>query len=251
MTNLIKEQKKYVSPFSMQHENELKWKNMTSKEIPLKNGLLNVPPSIATLVQDLALVGVIGSSQCKRLYIRSDSAARISKALDLGVLKRHELIREKQIIPLYTLGPTGLYLAGLDHVEDANYWKKYSTQDVLQRLVFFQMYGQMKDLGEMEVLESENPFVARLKIKENEFAILVLRGNESLVADYFRYEIDIPSRILIIAEGINHLLPIQEVLTPFADRIRLTTDERLKMPFGNMFYYLHNNNWVLENSLNN
>ena len=252
MTGAIKEKKPYISPFSMQHENVLKWTNMTSKEIPLKNGLLNVPSSVAALVHDLAIVGVIGSSQCKRLYVRSNSAEKISKALDLGLLKKHELVRGNQIIPLYTLGATGMCLAGLDYKDYANYWKKYTIQDVLQRLVFFQTYGQMKDVTDMEILESETPFVASLKINERLFNILVLRGNESIVANYFRYETDIPSQIIIITEGINHITPIQNVLSPFTDRIRLTTDERLKMPFEDMFYYFNENNeWILENTSNN
>jgi hypothetical protein len=248
MTILPDKEKVYISPFSMQHENILNWNFTSSKEIPLKNGLLNVPPSIVSLVKDLAVIGVIGSSQCKRLYVRSNSAARISKALDLGLLKKHELIRGKQIIPLYTLGPTGMYLAGMDYEQNANYWKLFSIQDVLQRLVFFQMYGQMKDLSEMVVSEAEDPFISGLKINDNSFHILVLRGNESIVENYFKYETEIPDRIILIAEGINHILPVQSILTPFADRIRLTTDDRLKMPFEDMFYYFNHNAWVLENS---
>ena len=250
MVNVATELKPYISPFSLRHDNTLKWTNMTSKEIPMQNGMLNVPHTIADLIKDLAVVGVIGSAQCKRLYVRSDTSKKISKAIDLGILKRHELIRNNQIIPLYTLGATGMYLAGLDYEDEFNYWRKYSEEDVLQRLVFFQLYGQMKDLEKMQVLNTEDPFVASIKIHEIEFKVLVLRGNETVVQNYFRYEKDIPSHIVIVAEGLNHILPIQDAIKPYADRIRLTTDERLKLPFGEMFYYFDQNKWVLENTTN-
>lgn len=232
----------------MQHENTLKWTNMTSKEIPMKNGMLNVPDGIIDLVEDLAVVGVIGSVQCKRLYLRSNPAKKISKALELGILKKHEMLRNNQIIPLYTLGATGMRLAGLDYEEEFNYWKKYSNEDVLKRLVFFQLYGQMKDIDKMRVLPSENPFLANIEIQGNDFSILILRGNESVVQNFFRYEETIPERIVIVTEGLNHIAPIQDVLKPYADRIRLTTDERLKMPFEDMFYLYQDNKWIIENS---
>lgn len=252
MTSIASESKPYISPFSLQHENNLKWQCMTSKEIPLKNGMLDVPPSMMELLKDLAVFGVIGSDQCKRLYIRSDGAKKISKALALGLLKKHELVRGKQLIPLYTLGPTGMALADLEYTEKANYWEAYSVQDVMQRLVFVQLYGQMKHLGKIKVHDSHDPFVASLRITghnstEQDFHVLVIRGNESIVTNYFRYETP-PERMIVLAEGQNHLKPINEAMKPFADRIRLTTDDRLKMPFEDMFYYFKNNNWILENS---
>lgn len=243
----MQSKKTYISPFSITHEAELKWKTMTGKEQPNRNGMINVPDNLMDLIDHLAIVGVIGSSQCKRIYVRSDTGKRISKAIDLGLLKQHELIRKNQSIPLYTLGPTGMVLAGLDHNRVANYWKVYKKHDVMQRLTFFQLYGQLKELDKTHVIHGEEPFTAAIRIRDLEFNILVLRGNESIVKNYFKYEAQADKRIIIIAESLNHILPIQNEIKPFLKNIRLTTDDRLKLPFNEMFYEFKDNNWVLEN----
>lgn len=240
--------KTYLSPFSIQHEAIINWKTMTSKERPNRNGMINVPDKMMNLIDDLAVVGVIGSAQCKRIYVRSNSGKHISKAMALGLLKEHELVRNKQQIPIYTLGPTGMMLAGIDYERNANFWKLLKKEDVMQRLVFFQLHGQFKEIEGIKVVPSEKPFVAGIQILDNTFHVLVMRGNESIVQNYFKFEKDIPGRIIIVLETLNQVLPIQNEIKPFADRIRLTTDERLKMPLSEMFYEFKENKWVLESN---
>ena len=38
---------------------------------------------------------------------------------------RHEIHRNKQVIPIYTLGINGAVVAGLDDCYESNYWVEY------------------------------------------------------------------------------------------------------------------------------
>lgn len=235
------------SPFSISKETKMKWTTMTTREKPNINAMIDVSEQQQELCDALAVVGVIGSSQCKNLYMRSNTQQRRAKALDLGILKQHELIRDNKVIPVYTLGATGMALAGLDTDEEANKWKTYDKSMVLQRLVFFQLYMKFKSMNEKFIVKkSHSPFVAAISIDENEFHVLVVRGNESIIQNYFKYETEIPSKILVVVESITHLQPLQNTFKPFTDKLRVTTDDRLKSSFSEMFYHFKNNEWVLE-----
>lgn len=240
------EEKKNVSPFSISLDAEVIWETMSSQEVPVKNGLLNNSPKQNEVIRDLSIIGLIGSAQYGKLYFSKNTYKKKSKiALDLQILKKHQLIRNKSAIPIYTLGATGMVLAGLDYESEANKWKLFNKNDVLQRLVFFQLYEQFKVADEKVYIEkAEEPFIASINRQGKTFAVLVLRGNEEKIKNFFRYNTDkLPPRILIVVEEFTHLQPLMQFIKPYLARIRVTTDHHLKNPLKDMFYLYNEHEW--------
>lgn len=237
---------KTVSPFSISLDAEVEWQTMSSKEVPVKNGLLLNSPKQDEVLRDLSIIGLIGSAQYGKLYFNINTyKKKAQKALDLQILKKHQLIRNKSAIPIYTLGATGMVLAGLDYEAEANKWKLFSKNDVLQRLVFFQLYEQFKIADKDVFIETaEEPFIASINRQGKSFAVLVLRGNEEKIKQFFRYNADkLPTRILIVTEEFTHLQPIMQFIKPYLGRIRVTTDHELKNSIKDMFYLYNEQEW--------
>ncbi|MFS0783491.1 hypothetical protein [Bacillus sp. 1P06AnD] len=238
-------QDKKLSPFTMSLKTELKWQTLTTREQPIQSALLNCSPRLEDFCLDLSAVGVIGSVQALKLYFNNDKS-KLKKAHELKFIKRHEILRGNKLIPLYTLGATGLFLVG--NPLEANYWKEYNAQEVLRCLVFFQFLSHMRQgNNKIDVLPSKQPFTAAIRMNEKLFDILIVRGNENQINQLFRYESEkLPKRMLVIVEEISHLMPVQEQMKPFLNRIRLTTDLELALPLNQMFYKFHENAWIKE-----
>lgn len=236
-----------TSPFSVSIPTELRWETMTTREQPSKNSLLDYSEATEELCKDLSVIGVIGGLQAQRIYLNNNKK-RLKKATDLKILKRHEIIRGKNSIPIYTLGATGMMLSNGD-LKDANKWKTYNAQEVLKRLVFFQLYGSLKaEDNKVSLMTSPSPFMAAINRNGKEFHILIVRGNENAINHFFRYEKEkVPKRMLIVVEELSHLMPIETMIRPYADRIRVTTDLDLSQSFKHMFYHFHDNQWEKEN----
>lgn len=236
-----------TSPFTVSLPTKLQWETMTSREQPVKNSLLNYPESLEDLCNDLGIVGVIGGVQAQRIYLNNDKK-KLKKATELKFLIKHEIIRGKNNIPIYTLGATGMVMSHGD-LSEANTWKTLDSKEVLKGLVFFQLYGSLKkEDDKVRVGIAPDPFIASINRNGKEFHVLVVRGNENKINLFFKYETDhIPKRMLIVVEELSHLMPIQNTLKPYANRIRVTTDLDLSLPFAEMFYAFEDNSWIREN----
>jgi hypothetical protein len=248
-TTTVTEKGLNPSPFSVSLETELKWETMSSKETMIRNGVITCSEENKALINDLAIIGVIGSVQCSRIYWKMDKDKKqAKKSVELRYLKKHQLIRGKTTIPIYTLGATGFFIAELDPENEANKWKQLKKHEVLQRLAFFQLYAQLRAQDPTIFVEpAELPFVCNINRRGKPFSVLVVRGNENTINNFFKYESDkLPDRMIIIAESLNHLNPIQNAIKPFLNRIRVTTDHDLKESFEKMFYLYSDNNWLKE-----
>jgi len=83
-------------------------------------------------------VGVIGEKQLSRLF--SLSLSEIDNMTRTFKIMEHRLKRgENYEIPIYTLGVRGAMALKLDAYE-SNYWITYRIEDVMKRLLFFQLY---------------------------------------------------------------------------------------------------------------
>lgn len=236
------------SPFTVSISTELKWETMTTREKPIDNAVLTCSDQMMSMCDDLATVGILGSVQALQLYFKNDKR-RLNKAVDYKFLKKHTITRGNNAIPLYSLGATGLFIVfGPEYESYANYWKKFDKNDVLRRLVFNQLLSSMrKENNKIEVLNSEKPFTGAIDRNGKQYHILVVRGNENEINQFFRYEQDkIPNRMLIIVEEMNHLTPIKETIKPFHEAIRITTDLDFTEPVERMFYQFIDNDWQKE-----
>lgn len=239
-----------ISPFALSVDTEIFWETMTSRETYSSNVVLSASSSnvLTELCHDLSIVGLIGSLQIQRIYFKNDKR-KMHVALERGILKRHEIARNKVLIPVISLGPNGLKIAE-GELSRANYWKEYKKADVLKCLAFFQFYSSMKSHDkEISLMKADvdSPFLAVMSIRGKEFHVLVVKGNESVINHFFqnRQEL-IPSRILIVVEELSHVKPIEKYMKALNDRVRLTTEHDLKNKFEEMFYCLHENAWQKE-----
>lgn len=235
------------SPFTVSLQTDLHWETLTTREKPSKESLLNCSEAIESFCHDLAVVGLIGSVQARRIYLNNNKN-RLNKAVDLKYLKKHEITRGNNKIPVYTLGAVGMFIVD-GNMDKANEWKTYSKYDVLRKLVFFQLYGSLKQEDDkIHLIHAEKPFEAAIHINGRDFHVLVVRGNENEINHFFRYESEkIPKRILLVVEDLNQLMPVQNILKPYFNRMRLTTDHDLNESFSQMFYQFKENKWQKEN----
>lgn len=237
---------KKISPFSVSIPTELNWNTMTSREEPNRNGVISSSEETHILCEDLSKVGVIGSIQLKRMYLNNNKK-KLNKFCDLNILKKHEILRGKNVIPLYTLGATGMFIAAGD-LEQANEWRTYDKYAVLRKLVFFQLYEVFKKQDEKVTVEkSIGPFTAAINRGGKLFHVLVVRGNENEIANFLRYESEMmPKRVLLVIEDLGHIKQLEVHLKPYSKSLRLTTDLDITGPFESMFYAYKDNDWIRE-----
>ncbi|HWO74723.1 MAG TPA: hypothetical protein VNM69_02260 [Bacillus sp. (in: firmicutes)] len=234
-----------LSPFSIQHEWRVAWKEETRK--PHENAQLWFSPKEEPLFQTLATVGIAGGAQLSSLYFKGDKK-RLSKLERLGKLSRHTLWRGKQEIPLYTLGPTVIDM--YKSMYDLNGWFQLTISDILQRLVLFQFLKKFHEIsknGEIKVLPAPSPYTAIIERNGIPFFVLIVRGNEGEVLNLFKWSHP-QERIICIKESLTYASHLNEHLSKC--KVRMTTDFDFKKPFHQMFYQWNGVEWVPENGVN-
>ena len=126
-----------LSPYSLSHDWSIYWTRIPSN-IKRSSYVNGESPKERKALEALAAVGLIGGAQLSRLF--SLDKKRLKRMVIEKKIVRHEIHRNKQVIPIYTLGINGAVVAGLNDSYESNYWVEYKTEDVLKRLLFFQLY---------------------------------------------------------------------------------------------------------------
>lgn len=154
------------------------------------------------------------------------------------------IFRGSMEIPIYTLGSTGLTLAGQQ--EYTNMWHTTSESAVLRNILFYQLYGKFRDEDRtIEMDMAKEPYTGAITRKGKAFYILVVRNNrEELTKFLSTYP---KENIIVICEHIDHLQPFNEYLGGL--NVRVTTDIDINKPFKDRFYKWHNNKWLKENTV--
>lgn len=201
----------------MEHEWNLSWKRATPCA-PLENE--------QGIVVDIASIGVIGGGQLSRIFgLRSDDKKRLERK---GSLIRHDFQKNHHTIPVYTAaGPT-------------SYWLRYGVADVLQRMLFFNLY---QAFPQVEILSAPSPFTGMLRIRGKLFYVYVLRGKIDDLLRYVKY-VRFTGRLLLVAESLAHLKPL-DAWAPSLNA-RVTTDDDLKQGAG--FYHFSEGLWIKESN---
>src|SRR5699024_6918594 len=134
-------------------------------------------------LEALSAVGVIGKKQLSRLF--SLGANEIDNMTRMFKLMKHKLKRGKNYeIPIYTLGIRGAMALKLDAYE-SNYWTTYTIEDVLKRLLFFQLYHYFPTL---KLLPAPSPFIASLLSNDNIINVYIMKGNAHELLHYLKWE---------------------------------------------------------------
>ncbi|WP_139490063.1 hypothetical protein [Brevibacillus dissolubilis] len=221
-----------LSPFSLQHGWTVQWTyrvpNIVKAHMTLRE---------EQVAKSLAKIGIIGGAQLSRLFFNKNKL-QMKKMIHKGYVIPHVLRDQHKEIPIYTLSPVVLNSYG------GVVWKRFTVEDVLQRMLFFQLYGKFteKELVMIERAESE-PYVGIIRRKNMRFYIGVVRGNMEEWERALRWEYE-SKRILLIAETLEELAPVQEMIKH--RMVRVTTDHDLKMHFNEMFYQWMDGKWVRE-----
>lgn len=201
-----------ISPYSLSHEWNLHWTRMPSnmRESDYING---ESPKERKALEALAAVGIIEGAQLFRLF--SLDKKRLKRMVLEKKIVRHELKRNKQIIPIFTLGINGAVIGGLKDSYDSNYWVEYKIEDVLKRLLFFQLF---QHFAGSKVLPTPEPFSGAIGFKGKPIYVYVVRGDVSDLLMYLKWKGNLfNERLILITESIRHL----EKLKMIAERLKL------------------------------
>ncbi|MFS0689003.1 hypothetical protein AB1K89_07165 [Sporosarcina sp. 179-K 8C2 HS] len=226
-----------ISPYSISHKWSLHWTRIPSniKRSPFVNG---ESPKERKALEALAAVGLIGGNQITRLF--SLDKKRIKRMVAEKKIVRHEIHRNKQVKPVYTLGINGAVVAGLDDCYESNYWVEYKTEDVLKRLLFFQLY---KHFSESKVQPTQEPFIGAIQFQGKQIYVYVVRGEINDLLMYFKWNgKHFDERLIVITESIKHLQPIKPIANTL--KMRVTVDGDLLKDIEdtqNPFYFFDEN----------
>lgn len=226
-----------ISPYSLSHEWSLHWSRIPSniKRSPLVNG---ESPKERKAIEALAAVGLIAGTQLTRIY--SLDKKRLKRMVAEKKIVRHEIHRNKQVIPIYTLGINGAVVAGLNESYESNYWVEYKTEVVLKRLLFFQLY---KHFPESKVLPTQEPFSGAIQFQGKSIYVYVVRGEVNDLLMYLKWSGKyFDERLIVITESIRHLQPLKTIADTL--KMRVTVDVDLLKDIEdlhNLFYLLDEN----------
>jgi len=209
------------SPYSLSHDWSLHWTRIPSniKRSDFVNG---ESPKERKALEALAAVGLIGGAQLSRLF--SLDKKRLKRMVSEKKIVRHEILRNKQIIPIYSLGINGAVIAGLNECYESNYWVEYKTEDVLKRLLFFQLH---QHFPKSKVLPTQEPFIGGIHFQGRPIYVYVVRGDVNNLLMYLKWsEKHFKERLIIITESIRQLESLKVILKSLKFRVVVDLDLR-------------------------
>lgn len=223
-----------TSPFSLSHQWGLHWTRIPSniKRSDFVNG---ESPKERKALEALAAVGVIGGAQLFRLF--SLDKKRLKRMVAEKKIVRHEIHRKKQIVPIYSLGINGEVIAGLNDCYESNYWVEYKIEDVLKRLLFFQLF---QHFPESKVLPTQEPFSGAIQFHGKPIYVYVVRGDVNDLLMYLKWGgKHFNERLIIITESIRHLQPLKVTAETLKLRVAVDVDLRDDIEdLQKLFYFL-------------
>lgn len=223
-----------ISPFSLSHEWSLHWTRIPSNI--KRSGFVNgESPKERKALEALAAVGLIGGTQLSRLF--SLDKKRIKRMVVEKKIVRHEAHRNRHVIPIYTLGINGAVVAGLNDCYESNYWVEYKIEDVLKRLLFFQLF---QHFPESKILPTQEPFSGVIQFQGKPIYVYVVRGDVSDLLIYLKWKGKcFNERLVIITESIRHLQSLKATVETLKVRVALDVDLRDDIEdLQKLFYFM-------------
>ena len=184
----------------------------------------------------LAAVDIIGGRQLSRLFALDKK--RLRKMVREHKLVRHEMKLDKKTIPIYSLGEVGATIAKV-HGYEVNYWVEYRVQDILKRILFFELLQLFPD---STILPAPEPFIGAINYNGTPLFIYVTRGDINDLLMFLKWQNkSFSDRIIVITESLENLHSLKLYIKN--KRIRMTTDGELFQREGiqNLFFFLDDN----------
>lgn len=223
-----------TSPFSLSHEWSLHWTRIPSN-IKVSDYVNGESSRERTALEALAAVGAIGGVQLFRLF--SLDKKRLKRMVAEKKIVRHEIHRNKQVLQVFTLGINGAVIAGLKDSYESNYWVEYQTEDVLKRLLFFQLF---QHFPKAKFLPTQEPFSGVIQFQGKPIYVYVVRGDVNDLLMYLKWNgKNFNERLIIIADSIKHLQPLKVSAATLKLRVALDVDLRDEIKdLQKLFYFL-------------
>lgn len=227
---------------------ELEWKIIGSNSYSNESVLIYISQneSLKNLCHALSVVGVIGSVQLNNIFLRRNKKL-LRIALERHVLRKHNMYKDGTLYPVYTLGVNGLMFSE-NNLERINYWMPMKKHQVLNSLTYYRLLSKFQKYQDSAVVSKsldDSPFIGALSIRQSEFHVLILKGNENIIKNHIKYNYQsLPERMILVVEHLKDLDAINPYLKVLNQRIRVTTEANLEKRFEEMFYKLEGNEWV-------
>jgi hypothetical protein len=186
-----------ISPFSLEHDWKLNWTKVPEhiKQFKCVN---NESPKERRALEALACIGVIGGLQLSRLF--SLDKKRKKKMVLEKKLVRHDIQKNNQVIPIYTLGINGAKAINMSGYEN-NYWLKINVEDMLGKLLFFQLYEQFP---EARISPAVDPFHGVFFFRKR--PLYVYSANQEIhdLLVFFKWK-GFKERLIVVTESLHYL----------------------------------------------
>ncbi|NRG44040.1 hypothetical protein HRF87_04595 [Bacillus sp. CRN 9] len=227
----------FVSPFSYsQHNWAIIWKRIASNE-KYDRPFETESAKEKRALEAIASVGIIGGVQLQKFF--DIDKARLKRMMGRKMIVRHEIKKNDQSIPIFTIGKAGANKIMPKYIE--NYWIELNTEAVLKRLIFFQLCTLFDDY---EIAPAPSPFVGTIKIKDKDFYAYVTRGNVEDLMMLLKWE-DFNERMFIITDNFNYLKPLNAFMQTKKYKIRAISDFHI-LNNEPTFYKFNINDWCKE-----
>lgn len=217
------------SPFSIDHD----WR---FEPTLLENDIAGHAPIRVSqetrAMKAIGHIGIIGSVQISRLF--GFKRHHIRRMIQDRKLVQHQLIKNKNTIPVFTIGPRAAKLLSLPY--EHNKWRTWTIEQILQKLVFFQLCCALHDKQKAFQIDSASfPFTGKLEIGQDIRQVLVIRKRLEKLEDAVRHN---RFPIITIAESLYHVQPYNHLLSG----AKLLLDEDLGKDYR--FYNWKKDQWV-------
>src|SRR5699024_5876080 len=183
-------------------------------------------------LQAIASVGLISYKQLVDIF--GISAGLLKSMEKTHKLIPHTLIKNKNTkTKIYTLGVKGAMAIKLDNYQ-MNYWVRYVKDDILKKLLFFQMYRHLSDFP---IIPVPNPFIGAIENNDALIYVYVMKGNTSDLMRYLKFQSSVHHRIILVAENIQQLKSLELYFKELKVRIALESDLINGNTNKNIFYH--------------
>lgn len=183
------------SPFSITHDWQLSWTHVP-EHIEPHQYVNNESSKEQQALHFLSAAGVIGGIQLSRLFDLEKKRKR--KMEKEKKIVRHTLIKNKQEIPIYTLGVNGAKAIGSTGYVH-NQWKRLSIEKVLGRFMLVQLYEQFPGA---RITKAKDPFDGTLFLHKRPIYVYSVQHSTDSLLDLLKWG-DFHERIIVIAENVN------------------------------------------------
>lgn len=216
-----------LSPFSVQYE----WTFIPAEVQDIEPGSapLRAPTEVIGL-QAISDIGLIGSVQASRLFHWTKK--HVHRMLEERKLVQHILVKNKNRIPVYSIGPRGAQLLQIPFHPFVN----SNVKEILQKLVYFQFCCALRDKQKaFHIDPAAMPFTGQVTISGDRRNVLVLR---EVLGDQERERIESAKLPMIVVaetmDQVQHSFPVGDT--------KLLLDHELNADFR--FYRYKEGCWI-------